>query len=58
MQHQLLKKWKPSTTTNNDGEMKNLILIFLFDLNLVQENGQIRSFSDLAGEALNFHKPG
>lgn len=25
---------------------------------LVQENGQVRSFADLCGEALNFHKPG
>jgi hypothetical protein len=28
------------------------------DFILVQDNGQIRSFADLAGEALNFHKPG
>jgi glutaminyl-tRNA synthetase len=28
------------------------------NINLVQDNGQIRSFADLAGEALNFHKPG
>jgi hypothetical protein len=25
---------------------------------LVQDNGQIRSFAELTGEALNFHKPG
>ncbi|CAF4136577.1 unnamed protein product [Rotaria socialis] len=35
-------KAKPTATTNND----------------VQENGNIKSFSDLAGEALNFHKTG
>ncbi|CAF0782400.1 unnamed protein product [Adineta steineri] len=36
------EKVKPTTTANND----------------VQDNGKIRSFADLAGEALNFHKPG
>ncbi|CAF0878790.1 unnamed protein product [Rotaria sordida] len=35
-------KAKPTTTTNND----------------VRENGETNSFSDLSGEALNFHKPG
>ena len=25
---------------------------------IVRENGQVRSFAELAGEALNFHKPG
>lgn len=29
-----------------------------FDKILVQENGQVRSFAELVGEALNFHKPG
>ena len=28
------------------------------NLNTVQENGQVRSFAELAGAALNFHKPG
>jgi hypothetical protein len=28
------------------------------DFITVQDNGQIRSFAELAGEALNFHKPG
>ncbi|CAF2330710.1 unnamed protein product [Rotaria sp. Silwood2] len=35
-------KAKPAATTNND----------------IQENGEIRSFSDLSGEALNFHRTG
>ncbi|CAF0724427.1 unnamed protein product [Rotaria sordida] len=35
-------KAKPTTTTNND----------------VRENGETNLFSDLSGEALNFHKPG
>ncbi|UJR33814.1 hypothetical protein I4U23_021238 [Adineta vaga] len=36
------EKAKTTTTANND----------------VQDNGQVRSFADLVGEALNFHKPG
>ncbi|CAF0746726.1 unnamed protein product [Adineta ricciae] len=38
------EKAKPTTTTNTNSD--------------VQENGQVRSFADLVGAALNFHKPG
>ena len=31
---------------------------FWINLNLVNDNGQVRSFAELAGAALNFHKPG
>lgn len=34
------------------------ILFFIFLIFLVHDNGQVKSFGDLAGEALNFHKPG
>lgn len=50
---------KPVAAANTDGKEKGIERDFLLmNVNSVQENGQIRSFAELAGEALNFHKPG